>query len=184
MTEIETLFNGRYLRMMRRGSWEYAERVNPGGAVIIVAVTDQDEVLFVEQFRVPVQAPAIEMPAGLIGDTHDTAGENVLQTAQRELEEETGLSCALRQLQLLGLFLPDAGLIEARVALFAARGVQPKPGVRQAEREAGTGELHWFSREALQRLAQSAGDIGGSTLVACLRWLLAPAAARGDNAHP
>jgi ADP-ribose pyrophosphatase len=111
-------------------------------------------------------------------------GEQAEQTALRELEEETGLSCALRQLQLLGLFLPDAGLIEARVALFAARGVQPKPGVRQAEREAGTGELHWFSREALQRLAQSAGDIGGSTLVACLRWLLAPAAARGDNAHP
>ena len=121
MTEIETLFNGRYLRMMRRGSWEYAERVNPGGAVIIVAVTDQDEVLFVEQFRVPVQAPAIEMPAGLIGDTHDTAGENVLQTAQRELEEETGYRAARLDYIMTGP--SSAGMSNEMVAFVRATGL-------------------------------------------------------------
>jgi ADP-ribose pyrophosphatase len=121
MTENETLFNGRYLRMMRRGTWEYAERVNPGGAVIIVAVTDQDEVLFVEQYRIPVQAKAIEMPAGLIGDTRDTAGENALQTAQRELEEETGYRAARLDYIMAGP--SSAGMSNEMVAFVRATGL-------------------------------------------------------------
>lgn len=100
-------------------------------------------------------------------------GEHAEGTALRELEEETGLGCAPGALQSLGLYLPDAGLIEARVALFVARGAVPKPGVRQAEHEAGTGELHWFGREDLRQLALTASAVGGGTLVACLRWLLA-----------
>ena len=91
MTETETLFNGRWLRMVRRGTWEYAERTNAGGgAVIVVAVTPQDEVLFVEQFRVPIQQHTIEMPAGLIGDEAGLEHEDAVATAARELEEETG----------------------------------------------------------------------------------------------
>jgi hypothetical protein len=38
MTETETLCNGKWLRLKRRGRWEYAERTNPGGGVMIVAV--------------------------------------------------------------------------------------------------------------------------------------------------
>jgi ADP-ribose pyrophosphatase len=90
MTETEVLFNGRWLRMLKRGTWEYAERVNPGGAVIVVATTDADEVVFVEQFRVPIQCRTIEMPAGLIGDRGEFANESALDSARRELEEETG----------------------------------------------------------------------------------------------
>jgi ADP-ribose pyrophosphatase len=121
MTEIQTLFNGRYLRMKRRGTWEYAERVNPGGAVIIVAITDRDEVLFVEQFRVPVQAQAIEMPAGLIGDTRDTAGESALATALRELEEETGYRAAHVEYIMAGP--SSAGMSNEMVAFVRATGL-------------------------------------------------------------
>ena len=39
-------------------------------AVIIIAVTPDDDVLFVEQYRVPLGARTIEMPAGLVGDDH------------------------------------------------------------------------------------------------------------------
>jgi len=90
MDEIETLFNGQYLRMQCRGRWEYAERTNPGGAVIIIAVTPEDKLLFVEQFRVPLQAKAIEMPAGLVGDEAGGENEQALEAAKRELLEETG----------------------------------------------------------------------------------------------
>ncbi|HEX7768798.1 MAG TPA: DNA mismatch repair protein MutT, partial [Dokdonella sp.] len=55
MTETETLCNGKWLRLKRRGRWEYAERTNPGGGVMIIAVTPEDRLLFVEQYR-----PAIE----------------------------------------------------------------------------------------------------------------------------
>ena len=49
MTETRTLFNGRYLRLQQRGSWEYAERTNAGSAVIIVAVTPDGS--YLEGFR-------------------------------------------------------------------------------------------------------------------------------------
>src|SRR5258706_11506655 len=68
MTETQTLCNGRWLRLMRRGRWEYAERTNPGGGVIIIAVTPEDRIVFVEQWREAVRSKTIEMPAGLVGD--------------------------------------------------------------------------------------------------------------------
>lgn len=91
---VETLYQGKWLSLRQRGRWEYAERTNPGGAVIILAVTPQDKVLFVEQFRVAIQKPTIEMPAGLVGDLTGQEEESVLLAAQRELEEETGYRCA------------------------------------------------------------------------------------------
>ncbi len=93
MTETEVVCNGRWLRLCRRGQWEYVERTNPGGAVIIIAVTPEDRVLFVEQWREAIQAKTIEMPAGLIGDIAGQDTEDALDAARRELLEETGYAC-------------------------------------------------------------------------------------------
>ncbi len=90
---VETLCEGKWLTLRKRGRWEYAERNNPGGAVIILAVTPQDTVLFVEQYRVSILQNTIEMPAGLVGDVAELADESALLAAQRELEEETGYRC-------------------------------------------------------------------------------------------
>jgi ADP-ribose pyrophosphatase len=90
MTETETLFNGRWLRLRRRGRWEFAERTNPGGGVIIIAITPEHRVLFVEQWREAVAGKTIEMPAGLVGDLAGNAGESAVAAAARELTEETG----------------------------------------------------------------------------------------------
>ncbi len=68
---LETLYEGPWLRMLRRGRWEYVERTHGDGmAVIVIAVTPDDKVLFVEQYRIPLGASTIEMPAGLVGDDH------------------------------------------------------------------------------------------------------------------
>lgn len=88
MEQTDTLFNGEYLRVRYRRGWEYAERTNASAAVIIVAVTPEDRLLLVEQFRIPVDATSIEMPAGLVGDLDH--GESIEQAAMRELLEETG----------------------------------------------------------------------------------------------
>jgi len=90
MTETQTLCNGRWLRLMRRGRWEYAERTNPGGGVIIIAVTPEDRIVFVEQWREAVRSRTIEMPAGLVGDLDGGAGESAVTAAEREIVEETG----------------------------------------------------------------------------------------------
>lgn len=90
---VETLYQGRWLTLRKRGRWEYVERNNPGGAVIILAVTPEDRILFVEQYRVAILQRTIEMPAGLVGDLAGQADEGALLAAQRELEEETGYRC-------------------------------------------------------------------------------------------
>ncbi len=82
------LHEGSYLRLRKRGRWEYAERTNTACAVIVVATTPQDKVVFVEQFRPPIGALSIEMPAGLVGDHGEP--EAMETAAQRELLEETG----------------------------------------------------------------------------------------------
>ena len=89
----ETLHAGKWLTLKQRGHWEFVERNNPQGAVIIVAVTPEDRVLFVEQYRVPIQQFTIEMPAGLIGDAGHADDDDVAGAARRELEEETGWAC-------------------------------------------------------------------------------------------
>lgn len=91
---VETLHEGRWLSLRKRGRWEYAERNNRGGAVIIVALTAEDKLLFVEQYRVAIQQYTIEMPAGLVGDLAGHTDESALRAAERELEEETGYHCS------------------------------------------------------------------------------------------
>ncbi len=90
MTDPTTICNGRWLRLLRRGRWEYAERTNPGGAALIIALTPDDRLLFVEQYRVAIEATTIELPAGLIGDLPGNRSESAIEAAHRELVEETG----------------------------------------------------------------------------------------------
>ncbi|HNR91872.1 MAG TPA: NUDIX hydrolase [Dokdonella sp.] len=90
MNETTTLCNGIWLRLMKRGRWEYAERTNPGGGVMIIAVTGEDKLLFVEQFRPALDCRTIEMPAGLVGDQAQARDEDAVAAAHRELVEETG----------------------------------------------------------------------------------------------
>jgi ADP-ribose pyrophosphatase len=119
MTQTRTLFNGRYLRLQQRGTWEFAERTNAGSAVIVVAVTPQDKVLFVEQFRVPIGARSIEMPAGLVGDLG--AEEPVEEAARRELIEETGWQA--EQIEFLMSGPSSSGMSNEMIAFVRARGL-------------------------------------------------------------
>ena len=117
MTETETIFNGRWLRLMRRGRWEFAERMNPGGGVIIIAVTAEDRILFVEQWREAVRSKTIEMPAGLVGDLGD-AGESATAAAARELTEETGYRAGRIELLMAGP--SSAGMSNEMIAFVRA----------------------------------------------------------------
>lgn len=119
MNETLTLFNGRFLRLRQRGRWEFAERTNAGSAVIVVAVTPDDKVLFVEQFRVPVEARSIEMPAGLVGDLG--GDEPVEEAARRELLEETGWHAA--DIEFLMSGPSSSGMSNEMIAFVRARGL-------------------------------------------------------------
>ncbi|WP_369976786.1 NUDIX hydrolase [Xanthomonas bundabergensis] len=115
------VYEGKYQRMVVRGTWEYSERVHAGGlAAIIVAVTPDDDVLFVEQFRVPLQARTIEMPAGLVGDID--AGESIEVSAIRELEEETGWTADHAEVLMIGP--TSSGASNEKIAFVRASGLR------------------------------------------------------------
>src|SRR5688572_27968785 len=111
------LYEGDWLRLVRRGRWESCERTHGQGmAVIVVAVTPDDDILFVEQYRVPLGARTIEMPAGLVGDDHDH--DTLESAAQRELIEETGWDPARVEVLLTGP--TSAGMSSERIAFVRA----------------------------------------------------------------
>lgn len=90
MPDTETLFETRWLGLYRIGHWDFVRRPNSDAAVGILAITSEEEIVLVEQFRVPMQRYVIEIPAGLVGDEPEFAGESLANTAGRELLEETG----------------------------------------------------------------------------------------------
>jgi ADP-ribose pyrophosphatase len=120
-TTVETVYSGEWLRMKRRGHWEYVERTHGEGmAVIVIAVTPEDRVLFVEQHRIPLGRRTIEMPAGLVGDDH--AGDTLAEAARRELVEETGWEPARVDVLLTGP--TSAGMSSERIAFVRATGLR------------------------------------------------------------
>ena len=122
MTETETLCNGKWLRLRRRGRWEYAERTNPGGGVMIIAVTPDDRLLFVEQYRPAIECMTIEMPAGLVGDVASHADENAVDAAHRELVEETGYRAGAIDFLMSGP--TSAGMSNEILAFVVARDLE------------------------------------------------------------
>lgn len=117
----ETLYAGRWLRLMKRGRWEFAERTNPGGGVIIVALTADDHLLFVEQWREAVGSKTIEMPAGLVGDIAGSSSESAVAAAERELVEETGYRAEHVQFLMAGP--SSAGMSNEIIAFVRAHGL-------------------------------------------------------------
>ena len=115
-----TLYEGDWLRLVKIGHWESCERTHGQGmAVIVIAVTPADEVLFVEQYRVPLGARTIEMPAGLVGDDHEQ--DSLVDAARRELVEETGWSPDRVDVLLVGP--TSSGMSNERIAFVRALGL-------------------------------------------------------------
>ena len=88
---METLYQGKFLNMVREGRWEYCERVNQTSAVMVFSCTPEGKVLLVEEFRPPIGKQSLCFPAGLSGDE---GPESDAVAARRELLEETGYEAA------------------------------------------------------------------------------------------
>lgn len=118
MASERIIHDGEFLRLKRRDHWEFVERANARGAVIIVAVTDDDALLLVEQPRWPIGGPVLELPAGLVGDIEGEENEALEVAAARELEEETGYRAA--RFEYLCAGPPSAGLANEIIAFYRA----------------------------------------------------------------
>lgn len=117
-----TLCTGQFVSLIREGHWEYAQRLNTTGAAVIVAVTEQNKLLLVEQYRIPCHARTIELPAGIIGDEPETGDESHAAAAGRELLEETGYAADCLEFLVTGP--PSSGLASEMVTFFRATGLR------------------------------------------------------------
>ena len=113
-------WQGKSLEVRKTGTWEYSARRGDMGAAVILALTDADEIVLVEQYRIPLGARSIELPAGLIGDTSDN--DSPAAAAARELHEETGFEAV--NWQDLGIFATSPGMSSEVFSLFKATGLR------------------------------------------------------------
>ncbi|WP_047980099.1 NUDIX domain-containing protein [Ornithinibacillus contaminans] len=99
---------------LSNGKTSKRELVKHPGAVAILAITNENKIVLVEQYRKPLEKSIIELPAGKLEH-----GEDPAQTAVRELEEETGYTT--NNLTLLTSFYTSPGFADELMHIYIAR---------------------------------------------------------------
>lgn len=115
---IEERYRGKFLSIYVAGHWEFARRVNSSGVTAIVAITPENEIVLVRQFRPPMQGMVLELPAGLVGDEPGEQDESMASAAERELLEETGFRAGKIRQVFSGA--SSAGLTDESITFFLA----------------------------------------------------------------
>ena len=148
LTEVcissEVVLEGGMLRVKRdqvrlpSGNQGQREFILHPGAVLIVPLLDNGNLLLERQFRYPLNRVFVELPAGKID-----AGEDILLTGQRELLEETGY--VAQEWAYLGLQHPCIGYSDEVIYMFLAKGLE-------------AGDAHCNEDEALELFEASLDD--------------------------
>ena len=99
------------------GQVKFREVVEHSGGVVIVAITDENKVLLVKQWRYPIGQELIELPAGKL-----EKGEDPFEAAKRELEEETGY--VAQNWQDLGFVFSTPGFCDEKLYFYKATGLK------------------------------------------------------------
>jgi ADP-ribose pyrophosphatase len=161
---LQTVWQGKYISVCKRGRWEYVSRTGSTNAVVILA-EHEGNVILIEQYRVPVAARCLELPAGLVGDEDENA--TVEDTAVKELEEETGFTC--ERVERLGEFHSSPGMVAESFALVRAHGIRRVSEGGGNEHEDIT--VHLVAREDIPGFVQSRRDAGTAIDVKLLLFL-------------
>jgi ADP-ribose pyrophosphatase len=118
------IFDGTVLHVYRdeiylpNGKEGYREFCRHNGAVCVVPVTDEGEVILVRQYRYAVGQMMLEIPAGKL----DTPDEDPTSAALRELREETGATC--RSLTYMGVYFPSPAILTEKIHVYLAEGLE------------------------------------------------------------
>ncbi len=117
-----TLFTGKIVRLeydevrLPNGKMATREVIRHRGAVAVVALTDEGEILLERQYRYPHAEVLWEIPAGKL-----EAGEDPAEAVKRELQEETG--AVAKEWLSLGMFYPSPAILDEKIRLYLARGL-------------------------------------------------------------
>jgi ADP-ribose pyrophosphatase len=149
--EPELLLETRRFRVVRHsqpladGTVHHRETVVHPGAVVIVGLLDPERVVLIRNYRIAVDEELLELPAGTIDP-----GEDPLETARRELAEETGFRA--ENFRRLTEFWVSPGILSERMHLFLATGLEPGRAAPEAGEQIQTLVVGW--EEALAMIDQ------------------------------
>jgi len=119
------IFNGKIISVrvddveLPNGKTSKREIVKHPGAVAVLAVTDENKIVLVEQYRKAMERTMVEIPAGKL-----EKGEDPKECARRELEEETGYEC--QAMEWLTSFYTSPGFADEIIHLYIAKGLSQK----------------------------------------------------------
>ena len=120
----EDIFEGKVVHLFRDvvelpdGGTSTREFIRHVGAVCVVPVTDEGEIVCVKQYRYAIGRVMLEIPAGKL----DCVGEDPVEAAKRELREETGATC--RSLRFIGKYLGSPALLNENIWMYLAEGLE------------------------------------------------------------
>lgn len=166
----DTVFKGRLLEVRKdrvrlpNGQESVREYIVHPGAVVILAFLPNGNLLFERQFRYPLRRVFLELPAGKID-----AGEAIIDTAKRELLEETGHVAG--EWEHLGVMHPCIGYSDERIEVFLARGLR-RVGDQQLDHNEFLDVVELAPAEA--RRAVWDGRITDAKTISALYWLERP----------
>jgi ADP-ribose pyrophosphatase len=142
------------------GSTASCQFVRHGGSVAILPVLKDGRVCLIRSRRLTVEETLIEVPAG----TREP-DEPPLETARRELAEETGFRAG--QFDALSSYFPSPGILSERMWIFVARDLTPGDPAREANEEIENLIVPWD--EALRMIDR--GEVhDGKTIIALLMY--------------
>lgn len=120
----EQVFKGRVIQLqvdqvsLPNGKTATREIIKHPGAVAVIAITNDKKIVFVEQYRKPLEKSIIELPAGKIDP-----GEAPEVTAIRELEEETGYTTSPEALSLVTSFYTSPGFADEKMYIYVTESI-------------------------------------------------------------
>lgn len=117
------IFDGKVVHLYKdtvelpNGEPAIREVIRHTGAVAVLPLTEEGDVIFVKQFRYPFATVLTEIPAGKL----DSSEEEIVSAALRELKEETGVSC--ESLTYIGDLYPSVAILDEVIHMYCAQGL-------------------------------------------------------------
>jgi ADP-ribose pyrophosphatase len=166
----ESVFNGVLLKVQKdrvllpNGNESIREHITHPGAVVMLAFLPNGNLLFERQFRYPLHSVFLELPAGKIDPNEDP-----LETAKRELREETGYIAT--HWEHMGLMHPCIGYSNEKIEIFIARDLH-HTGSQELDHNEFLEIIELSPSQAKQ--AVWSGEITDAKTITALYWLEKP----------